>query len=214
MKDNYSVVLEESRREFAQKNTMEMARASGAAFSIYPPLSWREFLIPYLGRAYQVIWPTGEVLLYPTKTEASTSTALILIHYLIKASGKPAAGNWLPFSQLWGGNSYNTAFKKRALDPLADYFGGKEALFNDILLNRLRARQGKEQRAFLIMALPRLPLMIRLDPGDKEVPSRAAILFDAVANEYLATEDLAAVGENLAARLLHWGREQEKHGLL
>jgi hypothetical protein len=31
-----------------------------------------------------------------------------------------------------------------------------------------------------------------------------------VANEYLATEDLASVGENLTARLLRWGRESIK----
>ena len=209
MKDNYTVVLEESRRAFAQKNTMDMARASGAAFSFYPPLSWREYLVPYLGRAYQVVWPTGEVLLYPTKKEASTSTAIILVHYLTKANGKPPAGKWLPFSQLWGGGSYNAAFRKRALDPLADFFGNKEALFAELLLNRLYARPGKEPRTFILMALPRLPLLIRLEAGDKEVPARASILFDAAANEYLVTEDLAVVGENLAARLLRWGREHE-----
>jgi len=207
MKDNYAAVLEEAQREFAQKNTMDMARASGSSLSLYPPLSWREYLLPYLGRAYRVIWPTGEVLLYPTKKEASATTALIIIHYLTKACGKPPAGKWLPFNQLWGGDSFYQAFKRRALQPLAGFFGDKEKLFSELMLGRLQARPGKEPRSYLLMALPRLPLLVRLEPGDDEVPPRAILLFDAIANEYLPTEDLAAIGENLTARLLRWGRE-------
>ncbi|MGB4242908.1 MAG: DUF3786 domain-containing protein, partial [Dethiobacteria bacterium] len=57
-------------------------------------------------------------------------------------------------------------------------------------------------------ALPRLPLLVRLDSGDGEAPSRATILFDAGANEYLPTEDLAVLAELFTARMLRWGREQ------
>ncbi len=206
--DNYTAVLEQARREFAQRNTMEMARAGGAAFSFYPPLSWREYTLPYLGRVYRVLWPTGEVLSHPGGKEAPTSTGLILLHYLTKADGKLPAGKWLPFNRLWGGDSYSLAHKKRALDPLAEFFGGRPDLFNRLLLERLQARPGKEAHTYLIMALPRLPLLLRLEPGDKEVPPRASILFDETAGDYLVTEDLAVVAESLAARLLRWGREQ------
>jgi hypothetical protein len=208
MKDNYEAALEQARQAFAQKNSMEMARGSGAAFSFYPPLSWREYALPYLGRIYRVLWPTGEVLSYTTGQAAPTGTALLLLHYLVNACGKPPDGKWLLFSQLWGGSSYNLAFKKRAEGPLAEFFGGRPALFRQLLLEKLNARPGKEPNTFLVMALPRLPLLLRLDAGDKEVPSRASILFDAAANEYLVTEDLAALGESMAARLLRWGREQ------
>jgi hypothetical protein len=208
MKDNYEAALELARQEFAQKNSMDMARGSGAAFSFYPPLSWREYAIPYLGRIYRVLWPTGEVLSYNTGKEAPTGTTLILLHYLANADGKPPAGKWLPFSQLWGGGSYNLAFIKRAQEPLAEFFGQRPALFKQLLLEKLNARPGKEPNTYLVMALPRLPLLLRLDAGDKEVPSRASILFDAAANEYLVTEDLSALGESAAARLLRWGREQ------
>lgn len=210
MKDNYGAALEQARREFAQKNTLEMARASGAAFSFYPPVSWREFALPFLGRVYRVTWPGGEVRLFNTNKEASTAVSLIALHYLVKAGGKPPAGKWLPFRRLWGGDTFNPAFRKRALDPLADFYGKKEALFKEVVLNRLHGRPGKETNSFLVMALPRLPLLLRLESGDGEVPPRATILFDAAANEYLVTEDLAVLGEVLAVRLLRWGREWEQ----
>ncbi len=208
MQDNYEAVLEQARRQFAEKNTMEMARSSGAALSLYPPLSWREFTLPYLGRVYRILWPTGEVLSYNTNKAAPTATALILLHYLAGASGKPPQGKWLPFSQLWGGSSYNAAFVKRALKPLTEFFGHRPDLFKKLLLEKLNARPGRDANTYLVMALPRLPLLLRLEPGDQEVPASASILFDAVANEYLVTEDLAVLGESAAARLLRWGREQ------
>lgn len=210
MEDNYTAVLEGARREFAGKNTLDMARLSGAALSLYPPLSWREFTLPCLGRIYRIPWPTGEVTQYATGKAAPTGVSLVLLHYLVKAGGKPPAGRWIPFNQLWGGGTYFPAFKKRALDPLADYFGKREKLFQELLRDNLFARPGKEPRTNLIMALPRLPLLARLDPGDREVPPRCTLLFDETANDYLVTEDLAALGENLAARLLRWGREREE----
>lgn len=208
MKDNYTDVLELARREFARKNTMEISRFSGAAFSFYPPTSLREFFLPYLGRVYRVIWPTGEVMLYPSNKEAAASTAITLLHYLIKATGKPPLGKWLPFRHLWGGDSFSTAFIKRVQEPLAEFFGKREAIFKELLLERLHSRPAKEQNSYLTMALPRLPLLLRLETGDNQVPARVSVLFDETANEYLVTENLAGLGGILASRLLQWGKEK------
>ena len=207
MEENYTAVLEGARKEFARKNTLEMARSSGAALLLYPPLSWREFSLPFLGRIYQVPWPTGEVLLYGNRKAAAGRTSLILLHYLAGASGNPATGKWLPFNQLSGGNSYYPAFKKKALDPLAAFFGKELYLFQELLESHLFARTGKEPHSFLLMALPRLPLLLRLNPGDNQAPARATLLFDSSANEYLPTEDLTAVSELLTARLLRLAKE-------
>jgi hypothetical protein len=208
VKDNYAAVLEEARREFAQKNTLDMARASGAAFSFYPPLSWREYLLPYLGRAYRVTWPAGEVRLFSTNKEAPATTSLILLHYLTGASGKPPAGKWLPFRHLRDGESFQTAFIKSCLDQLVERFGKDSALLEQIVLHRLNARPGKEPHSYLFMALPRLALQLRVEPGDRDVPARFSLLFDAAANDYLVTGDLAALGGNLATRMLQWSKEQ------
>ncbi|HOB86114.1 MAG TPA: DUF3786 domain-containing protein [Bacillota bacterium] len=208
MTNNYQAVLEKARREFAEKNCLEMARFSGAGLSLYAPLSWREFTVPLLGRLYRVLWPTGEVFQYGTNKEASLPTSILLLHYLSQSKGSPAHGRWIPFNQLWGGSSFFNAYRKRALEPLADFFGKRRALFRQLLELRLNARPGKVPETFLFIALPRLPLLVRLDSGDGEAPSRATILFDAGANEYLPTEDLAVLAELFTARMLRWGREQ------
>ena len=210
MRDNYTAVLEQARREFAAKNSMEMARFSGAALTLYPPASWREFTLPYLGRIYRISWPAGEVLSYSTGKEAPTATAIILIHYLTRAAGKPPAGKWIPFRHLWGGDAFNTAFQKSCPAPLEKFFGKKSSLFARLVQERLHARPAREASSFIVMALPRLPLLRRLAEGDGEIPPRATILFDETANDYLVTEDLAVLGQQLTARLLRWGREENR----
>ncbi|NMA92307.1 MAG: DUF3786 domain-containing protein [Firmicutes bacterium] len=206
MSNGFGAALKEVRRELAQKNTMELARFSGAALSLYPPLSWREFTIPFLSRIYQVSWPSGEVLLYNNRKQTTEGVSLILLHYLVNSTGKPPSGNWLRFSHLPGGNRYYPAFKKRALDPLVGYFGKREKLFSQLILQRLHGRPGKEPGSYQVMALPRLPLYLRIIPEEGKIPARSNILFDDTANEYLPTADLALVGEVLAVRLLQWGR--------
>ncbi len=210
MSNGYRAALEEARHELAQRNTLDMARTSGAALSLYPPLSWREFTLPFLGRAYQIPWPAGEVLLYTSRQQSSEGVSLILLHYLTKSSGEPPAGKWIAFNHLPEGNIYFSALKKRALDPLVNFFGRREKLLAQLLQSRLHARPGKKPGSYLIMALPKLPLCLRMDKGDQGTPARADLLFDQTANEYLSTGDLAAVGEALTGRLLQWGRAAVK----
>ena len=76
MRDNYTAVLEQARHEFAAGNSMEMARFSGASLTLYPPASWREFILPYLGRIYRITWPAGEVISHGTSKEGPTATAI------------------------------------------------------------------------------------------------------------------------------------------
>lgn len=208
MTDNYTAVLEQSRHAFAAKNSIDLARSSGAGLTLNPSLSWREFTLPYLGQIYRITWPAGEVFTYSTGKEASTTTAIILIHYLTNATGKTPTGKWVPFRALWGGDTFNPAFIKSSLTPLERYFGNNETLFKELVLRRLSARPAREPRSFTIMVLPRLPLLLRLEEGDNELPPRAMLLFDETANDYLVTEDLAVLGQQLAARLIRWGKEE------
>lgn len=206
MTNGYRNALEEARRELGQKNTMDMARFSGAALSLNPPLSWREYTLPFLGRVYQIPWPSGEVCLFANRQPASDGVSLILLHYLARATGLPPTGKLIPFNHLQEGNNYFPAFKRRALAPLAEFFANREKLLAMLVERRLQGRKGKEPGSYLIMALPRLPLYLKLDQTGPAHSPGSSILFDQSANEYLPTEDLASVGEALTGRLLQWGR--------
>ncbi len=201
MNDNYSRVLESARFTFAQKDPREMASRGAAAFLNYPPLSVRYLVIPYLGRIYRISWPQGEVLEHGTFREASFPTSLIILHYLTRATGQPPQGKWLSFKELWGGQSFNAAYEQRALKSLASFFHKRPEFFYAAAL-KMGGLKVPSHKGCLLFALPRIPLLLLLSPGDEEVPTKSTILFDATANCYLETEDLAVVGESLAARLV------------
>lgn len=201
MKDNYRAVLEKARFEFAEKDPAAMAAKGAVAYLYYPPLSTRLFIVPFLGRFYRVTWPGGEVFPYGKREEASFASSLIVIHYLSRAPGDLPEGKWLSFKELWGGKSYNAAFEQRALQPIAKSFHGRLEEFSRELEKIGGERNPSFKNSYLLFALPRIPLLCILNPGDEEVPTRANILFDAAANKYLETEDLAVLGEILAYRL-------------
>ncbi len=203
MSDNYREVLEKARREFAEKEPSEMACRTASCYQFYPPLSIRRLLLPYLGRFYSVSWPDGSVHRWGTgaEEEVSFSTSLILLHYPTSSSGQAPLGKWLSFKELWGGRSYFAAFEKRAQQRLAHFFHRqKEGVFPEAMQKLGGKRHRDYPNGYLLFALPRLPLLCLLHRGDDEVPTRAVILFDEAANTHLETEDLAVLGEALAAR--------------
>ncbi len=125
---------------------------------------------------------------------------VLLFHYS-KAEPTTKSGNLVKFANLEGGQAYETAFLNRAVKPLAEVFGDKPEE-----LGRYAERFGGYILSYgdcsvEIPALPHIPLKIILWQK-REFPAEANILYDATANDYLPTEDLAVLGELMTARLI------------
>lgn len=198
LQDNYRPVLEKTREIFAAKNPEEMARNGAVSYLSYAPMSLRRFVVPYLGRIFEVRWPTGEVYPWGEEQEAPFGISLVILHYLSDATGEPPQGNWLSFIDLWGGRSFDLAFRERALKPLARTFHENSPLFEQAVKALGGIKSHLYKNGYLIFGFPNIPLLCFLHPGDEEVATTANILFDGVANNYLVTEDLAVVGETLS----------------
>ncbi len=207
MTNNYQAVLESARQVFAEQDPELMAHKNAAAFYFYPPHSLRQIVLPYLGQFYRVLWPTGEIFRFDTQDSASLSASIVMLHYLCRGTGELPTGKWVSFKELWGGQSYRGAFEKRAIHPLGKTFHQKEALFAESITQLGGLKLKDFPNGYFLFGLPRVPLLCLLNPGDEEVPTRGNILFDAVANNYLETEDLAVLGEMLTIRLLRIAEE-------
>lgn len=179
-----------------------MAREGAVSYLSYPPLSLRKFIIPYLGQVFEVHWPTGEVYPWGGEKEADFSISLLILHYLSAAAGTPPLGKWLPFIELWGGRSFDAAFRERSLKPLAQAFHANSRLFHLAAAELGGIKTPQYKNGYLIFAFPKIPLLCFLHPGDDEIYTTANILFDAVANSHLVTEDLAVVGEHLSSFMI------------
>lgn len=144
--------------------------------------------------------PTVQVLGQASESQLSPADQLVILHYLLTARGLPRAGKSISFQELWGGRVYIDAFRRRAIVPWIQLFtkcGGTAASALDKLrgaMPKLGARRGSlGDFSIIVPVFPRLELTYVYWEGDEELEPSGNILFDAGANDYLPTEDLAYV---------------------
>ncbi len=124
----------------------------------------------------------------------------MLSHYA-QAKPTPTTGKLVKFKDIPGGYSYEEAFVKRAIQPVAKAFGEKPELMPKAaqLLGGKPLRLG--DASFVVEALKGIPLTYILWSAE-EFPAEVSILYDTSASSYLPTEDLAVLGELTTIRLL------------
>jgi len=163
-------------------------------------------LVPYFGRSHLVTHPEGSVS--ADGQPAHAAVAILVLHYLVRADGTPAAGVWQAFRELPDGLFYAPSFASRTEAPVAAAFGGGDpSAGRDLAAFRAAATAAGgdaldlADASFAFQALPQLRLAALLWEGDEDFPAEARIVFDAAAGHYLPAEDLAGLGEALARKL-------------
>lgn len=157
--------------------------------------------IRYWGSDIVLTWPALEAA--REGQPASVFDTAMLLYYLTTATGGPLADRWLAYHDLPSGQFYARAFQGYSGDRLARAFGDRLAHFDDAA----RALGGSHlpgiaEHAFAFQPLPRICLAAVLWPGDDEIPSRASVLFDAAACDYMTIDGLALLGGGLAGRMI------------
>lgn len=105
------------------------------------------------------------------------------------------------FSQLPGGQNYNNAFNRRAVQPIEKTFGSSP----EQLLKAAALFDGEKMTlgdySTKIYALPLVPIVVLLYAANSEFSASANMLFDSSISNYLSTEQVAMLGELTSARL-------------
>ena len=131
---------------------------------------------------------------------------LATLHHLKGCLTWKRDDEWTSFDMISSGRPFAEAFRKRAVQPLADRYGRAPGT----LLKDAAHLGGEEidmgDAAIVIPAFPRLRVAVAAWQGDEEVPGRAVILFDAGGARTLPAEDLAEVGISIAQALLSTDR--------
>jgi len=112
-------------------------------------------------------------------------------------------GKMISYSQLPGGMGYNSAFIRRAVQPIERTFGSDAQKLWEAAKLLEAEKLGHGDWSVKIRALPLVPIVIILHGATSEFPASASMLFDASASSYLSTEQLAMLGELTSARLRH-----------
>jgi hypothetical protein len=162
----------------------------------------RSLELTFWQSAVRLMWPELSARRADDGQPCSTFDQAMLLYYLNCADGAPMAGRWIGYRELPGGVFYQQAYQGYSGDRLAQTFGDRPedlaraaAALGGVPIDDLGTT------AFVFLPLPRIRLAAVLWPGDDELRSRGAILFDAASSHYMTTDGLALLGGGLAGRL-------------
>ena len=143
-----------------------------------------------------------------TKGSNITLTAkIIILHYLINASGTPWGQGSCRMKTFRGCRSYLPVFERRVVKPLLTAFG----FARDAFMDAGSALGGKQEEygnaSFTLRAFPKLPITFILWEGDQDFPPAIKVLFDKSIDTYVPLEDIVVVSKMAATRLLKTARK-------
>ena len=142
------------------------------------------------------------------------ATKILILHYLLNASGRPLGGEMTPYEDIPGCRPYLPVFERRVTRPLILAFGFDRDLFRTAGEALGATRESFGDVSFTLHALPMVPLIFILWEGDQEFPPSLKILFDPSIDTYLPLEDVTVISKLAAVRIIKAARKsyQEEDG--
>ena len=127
----------------------------------------------------------------------------MVMYYLHMADGTSTAGKWISFAELPDGRVYDSAFQGNTGNVLVKTFGLEiKALRKACEKLEGAPLGGYGDAAYVIQALPRIPVLVNYWCGDEDFPSICKLLFDESVSHYLPIEACAILGGLLARKLV------------
>lgn len=131
---------------------------------------------------------------------------IVLLHYILKASGVLLGGEKIPYEDIQGLRHYYPIFERRVLKPLQSAFGYNRQVFLDAGIALGGQKEEYGDGSFTLHALPRVPITFILWEGNEEFPPSVRTLFDPSITGYLPLEDIVVISKLAATRILKEAR--------
>jgi hypothetical protein len=162
--------------------------------------------IPYLGSTYHLAVSGGQMAFEEDKSAFKIADQVLLLHYLITATGVPVEDKWITFREVPSGSFYYPSFVKRAITPLVKSLGHRPEVLARVggVMGEVVSVPGDQ--ALKIWVLPRVPVVLSLWRGDEEFPAEGNVYFDASISSYLPTEDIAYLAGAVVYKVIGMAR--------
>ncbi len=169
----------------------------------------RRISIPFLGMVYSLS-VEDDTLFFDESVKLQDQ--VLLLHYLITATGTPVTDKWITFREVPSGPFYYSPFVKRAIAPLVSCFGNAPEGLERVAPQMGHMITTPGDKALKVQALPRVPVVLSLWKGDDEFPPDGNVYFDASVTSYLTTEDIAYLAGAVVYKTIGLARAlDEKH---
>jgi len=199
--DDYKAAIALAAAELKEINPKRLKNRTGCDY--FYEAGQEGLLVPYFGQLRRVSWPEVSVTPADGAGEIILTEQILILHYLLHATGASLTGKSIDFRQVPdGGSFYWSAFVSRAKNPLLKTFGHDLKLYLQVAASLGGEPQPLGEAAARFLAFPRVPVTHVLWRGDEEFPPEANILFDETIPQYLPTEDIAALAGASVYRLM------------
>lgn len=180
------------------KDIEEQCRKSGAQYVN----SCKPIILEYLGHSYQISFPSVEISLKTGTAAVPLKDKILMLHYLTRARGTSLSNKLITYKDLPEGSNYYPTFSKRAIKPVLDNFGAEPQRLLKVAAKLGGYKANFGDLAATMKAFPQVPVTVVIWRGDAEFPPEGNLLFDSTITDYLDTEDINILCENLAWRLV------------
>ncbi len=194
-----SQALESAFASLKEMDLKEVAFKSGAFFQKEGRLK-----LDYMDRTVHVEPHQDRVLV--NEVPAKIRTSILILHYLLHSSGAPLTGRMIGFKEVPQGSLYFQPFRNRVILSMLDILENNPEGF-ELSAKKLQGEsvQGGDL-SYRFRVFPYATVQYIWFKGEEGIPSDLNILFDASIPEYLSTEDIVVMCEeinrNLKAGLL------------
>lgn len=196
---NLDIALKVAKEEFAKKDPREMAEKAGGEFE-QVNCGNSMLTVSLFGQEHTLAHPDGSIE-FPDHHQVSLVTHILLLHYLIGATGKPLTGEFVSYKDIPGGDKYFSVFKKRVEMPVLSAYGENPEGFGAACSGLGGARVDMGDAAFRFQAFPMVPITYVFWRGEEEFPASLQVLFDASIKDYLPLEDIVFLAEMLSWKI-------------
>ena len=139
-------------------------------------------------------------------SNVTLTAKIIILHYLIHASGAPFGADLVPYEDIPGCRAYLPVFERRVTKPLLAAFGRARNAF----VEAGKALGSKEEEygngSFTLHPFPRVALTFILWEGDEDFAPSIKVLFERSTPSYLPLEDIVVVSKMAATRIIKQAR--------
>jgi len=196
--ERYGPALVKAQEEMKSRSPQVVAEWAGVQYSGSEDAG--EFTVRFWDSNYTIQFPDASIL-DAAGAEPQIGTKIILLHYLLTATGVPLTDRWVAFREFPGGLGYDAAFQARANQRLAATFGERLPAFETAARGLGGMPLDVGDMAFTFDLLPRVRVAVVIYAADEEFPASANLIFDGATGDYLPTEDIAVLGDIVAGRL-------------
>ena len=200
--DDYREAFRLACQELATVNLHRICSLSGAV-CIEDKNGNPAISIPFINQEHLICFePELDVILEGNGEPVPIPEKILILHYLLTARGESLQQNLITFRQVEEGSFYYSAFIRRALDPLAQTFGGEPQGLLECGYQLGAVPDEFGDASITLKPLPRVPITLVIWGEDDELPPQANILFDESIVSYLPTEDIAVLSSMIVYRLI------------